>query len=355
MKYKKKYRSLLTAFIAAVTASNFTPIHALNECIMDPSLIEPGALVKVTCDNGNYTGIFNFNGDEYVAVSGYLLISQPYGRAWIGSDGKLDKTWKKQNYEQFYPLSEMRDRKNLKENKSDSDIFHLASKIEEETGLQIHYGKDNEFAPYSEPLYDNKKLSMLLQGILNFSRQYPSGFFKTMIPGICITLTAVSADSDGSNKYTLANTIFDSDRAAVPSRFHIELTALNKSEKQVVQVLNHELGHVIDTMINNESYSTTAFKEVTRRLDKPSALYQNQHGVVKEKEGHPDFQYPDLYSKQNEMEYIGRLLEYRLTSGYEFLFKEGSFYAKQIRLIEEKIADFDPQLAQVLFKSVNND
>lgn len=354
MKYKKKLQDLLAAFIALVTASNFTAIHAFKDCTMDPTLIAPGALVKVTCDKDDYTGIFSFKNEEYVSVAGYLLIAQHYGRTWIGADGKLKNTWKKEDFERQYPILTLRNRKDLKEYESDSEIFQLASEIEEETGIQINYGKDNEFALYSDPLYDNEKLSQMMMGILEFAKQYPIGFFKTVLPGICITLTAKSVDLVGANEYTLANTTFDNRRGSVSSRFHIELTALNKHEKQIIQVLNHELGHVIDYMLNDASYNMTTFKDVIERLNDPSSLYQNQHGVNTNKEGHKDFQYPDLYSQHNEMEYIGRLFEYRLTSGYDFLFKEDSFYSEQARLVEEKIADFDPLLSSLLFNHVNS-
>lgn len=328
-------------------------IHAEESisCSFDPSQISQGSLIKVDCDGlSNFSGIFQMNGNEYLASSGYLVLSDTYGHWTIGADGILDRTWTKEKFQKFFPVEKAgyRDRQKLQEYDLESEVFRLATEIEETTGLQINYGEDDQYVKKSMKLYYEPKLMNLLHGIQCFIAQFPDGFFKDVVPGINISLTSISGDETGLDLYVLGKAKIDTSERALRTRFSIELTSVNTGDEQIVQTLNHEFGHILDFLLAVDR-SKSSFTDVIGRLKtdpKRSDFYIYDHEVIK-KRSKKDFQYPDMYSNLNDMEYIGRLFEYCLTPGFEYLFEEGSFYRKQAELALDRLIAFDPAFSDL--------
>lgn len=290
------------------------------------------------------------DGNEYLASSGYLVLSDTKGHWTIGEDGILDRSWTKEKFEKFYPLENdgIRDRTKLLEFDPNSEVFQLATLIEESSGIQINYGKDNENVKLSEPLTQKNDQIRLLKGIQAFIAQFPDRFFKDTLPGVRISLTSVSGDQTGLDPYVLGVATFCSNDKERSAQFNIELTSRNKSESKIVQTLNHELGHVFDYLTGDER-NKTSFTEVIKRLDgEPESgnLYTKDHAVTVNR-AKSFFQYPDRYSTRNDMEYIGRLFEYSLTPGYEYLFEPGTFYREQAELALAHLIAFDPAFADL--------
>lgn len=346
-------KSKFSVFLVCLLLPLLSPIQAAAKeevhCTFDRSKLSQNNLIPVDCGSMfAYSGLFSFEGKEYVSTAGYLVTSGTYDDWTIGKDGALDKTWNREKFRKSYPILGERDRTKLKEYDPDSQLFQAITEIETETGIQINYGKDSDLKKLSIPLTDESKCWMLAQGIQRFAAQFPKDFFKDVMPGISITLTECAADEVGLSTNVLANAIMNTSKEPVQTRFNIECTALNSDEFEVMQSLNHELGHCLDSMIGVVR-SQSSFTEVIDRLSKEpkrSDYYVTEHSVTRIV-SKTDFQYPDSYSQKNDCEYIGRLFEYALTPGYEFLFKEGTFYRHQAELALDQLIRFDPAFAQL--------
>lgn len=347
--------SLITLFLLSfneIQAETLPQKEAepLISCSFDASLLKSSSLIKVECPNvDNYSGFFEFNGDEYMSSSGYLVLSGNFYHIKFLPDGKIDQRWTKERFKEYYPLlnNGVRDRTKLLEYDPTSIVFQTATLIEETTGLQINYGKDNEFAENSLAEDDERELLRMLEGVQAFADQFPDRFFKDTLPGVNISLVALYK-KNGAYQINTQGVTSNIDRAnPKETHFPIILTGQNETKEDFVSTLNHEIGHVFDFYLGNGK-NHSAFTDVIDRLGeiKRSDYYVYDHGVTSNR--HKDtFKVPDQYSMTNDFEYIGRLFEYMLTSGYEYLFKEGTFYRQQADLALERLYKFDPDFQKL--------